>query len=603
MINALDARDLTGEENELEQKTGAFNSVNGFGKMYNRFDNQESMEYRAHLIETYGVGNFETNLDTIVLKYAFENLRENYFNKILPVIDSSINTLKFYGWETGRTAEVEKALEEFDNQIKLSIFNISPVKGKEYEQALALVRAAQRVTSLMVLAFRPITAIKELVVGTIKNTSFSWSKVYGDDSFGASDLTEAYKLFFSKDDYSLIWELNDNYRIANRDMNQLVDKTKVDRHGLNFMSSFMYWSNTAPDYINRMALFLAKMTKDGCYNAHSLDSEGNLIYDPTKDDRYSYYLSKRESYDYKIHPSDQKYNDQRSMYLTKINMFNSEMLLGSEKPLTEKDLLPMAYTTAEKESIKTFTELAYGYYDHERSPLIKHLPMGIVFGQFMTFWPAKVKYYFGPRSNNTKRGHFEQRFEMVNGKKVKKFLKAQINPTNGQEEEIEVLETELLDTDPRVASNEWVGDFHEGLMYSLGLTLRAMANPKESLSDLDARTINQAKLMTHDLLLALIWILLGILLFSDSNDVGKKTTNWQDMSQYEKLATNVILRSTKEFNPFTLLGDLQSTPSFITKMSDVKKDFVKTFEGDGDVQKFFTNTFKFLELVPNPGIR
>jgi len=198
-------------------------------------------------------------------------------------------------------------------------------------------------------------------------------------------LIKAYSLLFSKDDYLVVSELNNMYRFANRDLNQIVDKTKVDRRGINFLSNLMYWSNTAPDYVNRLTLFLAKMEKDGCYKAHSLDEEGNLVYDPRKDDRYSYYLNKRESYNFKEHASDIKYNDQRSLYLTTLDMFNSEMLTDETTILTEKDMLPSAYNNAERESIKTFSETAYGYYDHERSPLIKHLPLGIMFGQYMTF--------------------------------------------------------------------------------------------------------------------------------------------------------------------------------------------------------------------------
>lgn len=175
MMNSLDLRDLTGDENESEsdQKTAAYNSINKLGKMYNRFDSQESKEYRNHLIDKYGVGNFEINLDTLTLKYAFENLREQYFNDVLPIIEGAVVAMKFHGYQSGKTEETEEALKVFFDQIKLSIFNISPVKGKEYEKALNVVRAAQRATSFMVLAFRPASLVKELVVGVIKNVSFA----------------------------------------------------------------------------------------------------------------------------------------------------------------------------------------------------------------------------------------------------------------------------------------------------------------------------------------------------------------------------------------------------------------------------------------------
>ena len=134
-----------------------------------------------------------------------------------------------------------------------------------------------------------------------------------------------------------------------------------------------------------MALFFAKALKDGSYKAHSLDTEGNLVYDARKDERYSYYLQMRDKYNYQIHKTDTKYNDQRALYLAQIKTFNEEAIFEGDTLLEEKDLLPQAYTNKEKESIVTFTAMAYGYYDHERTPLIKHGPIGILFGQFMTF--------------------------------------------------------------------------------------------------------------------------------------------------------------------------------------------------------------------------
>jgi hypothetical protein len=37
----------------------------------------------------------------------------------------------------------------------------------------------------------------------------------------------------------------------------------VDKGALNFLSDRLYWFSTAPDYVNRMSLFVAKMKKDG----------------------------------------------------------------------------------------------------------------------------------------------------------------------------------------------------------------------------------------------------------------------------------------------------------------------------------------------------
>lgn len=134
-----------------------------------------------------------------------------------------------------------------------------------------------------------------------------------------------------------------------------------------------------------MSLFLAKMVKDGAYEAHSINELGQLIYDPSKDKRYEYYFKMREKYEFNFHKTDTKYNDQRSLYLNAIKEFNAERSVLNLSQLKEKDNIPRAYFSKERDSIKTFSDTAYGYYDKERAPIIKYLPQGIIFGQFMTF--------------------------------------------------------------------------------------------------------------------------------------------------------------------------------------------------------------------------
>lgn len=128
--------------------------------------------------------------------------------------------------------------------------------------------------------------------------------------------------------------------------------------------------NTAPDYVNRLTLFVAKMIHDGCYDAHYVDKNGAFVYDPRKDKRFQTYFAKREKYDYKSSEKDTKYNDERSLYLSLLDSFNNENKMFGKKLLSEKkDLIPRAYTHEDREAVKTFADMSYGYYDHERSSL------------------------------------------------------------------------------------------------------------------------------------------------------------------------------------------------------------------------------------------
>ena len=128
--------------------------------------------------------------------------------------------------------------------------------------------------------------------------------------------------------------------------------------------------NNAPDYVNRMTLFVAKMVHDGCYDAHTINKNGEFIYDPTKDKRFAVYFERRGKYNFKFAENDKEYNDQRSLYLSMLEDFNTENLQLGQPLLDErKDMIPRAYTHKERESIKVFADMAYGFYDHERSAL------------------------------------------------------------------------------------------------------------------------------------------------------------------------------------------------------------------------------------------
>ena len=158
----------------------------------------------------------------------------------------------------------------------------------------------------------------------------------------------------------------------------------------------MFATSTGGDYFNRLAILLARMIKDGSYEAHSM--KGNtLVYDPRKDKRFSYYLAEREKYkdadgNYTKKSGDSLYNEQRNLYLLMIEQFNSEYAIVGEGHLTEKDLIPKAYTLKERNSIKAMADRVYGAYDKDAQAQVNNKLAGIAFFQFMQYWPSKMQF-------------------------------------------------------------------------------------------------------------------------------------------------------------------------------------------------------------------
>lgn len=388
--------------------------MNDYKKIHNQYNLSDS-SFRDNLIEKYGINHFEINLDTIATKYVLEAIRERYLNAIMLDIHSAITVIKMYGVKSGNIEEIVHVLEDFWDQIKISVYNTSILEG-ESKDILLLVKKAQKVASLLTIALRPTLMAKELVVGLYKNISYGYYKIYGDTSFGEDDLMFGYMSILTPtlESFKLNSALNHVYRIANSDLNQLATKKKYDRFGVNFLSDNFYWFSTAPDYINRMSLFLAKMKKDGCIDAHSLNEQGDLIYDCTKDERFSYYFNNRNKYKvndkFNFSDNDANYNSQRSFYLAMLKETNSDRNKLGEAPLTEHDMIKQAYVGKEKASIKTFSDTAYGHYDHDTVPLFFNKAAGVLFGQFLKFYPDKVNFYMGKENKNANRGYMGQRY-------------------------------------------------------------------------------------------------------------------------------------------------------------------------------------------------
>jgi hypothetical protein len=448
----------------------------------------------------------------------------------------------------------------------------------------------------MTIALRPMLMAKELVVGLFKNVSLAFYKTYGDDAFGEADLMFGYMSILdpTKETYMLNSVLNRTYRIANSDLNQLANRTKFDRQGLEFLSEKMYWFSTAPDYINRMSWFLAKMKHDGCYDAHSIGTDGELVYNPTKDTRYEHYLKNRDIYkiDGKYHfsPNDVEFNTQRSLYLSVMDDFNAGFISTGETLLTEEDYLPQAYSFKQRASIKNFTDTIYGHYDHDTTPMVFHGAIGILFGQFLRYFPDKVKYYVGKPVKNTVRGSMGQKFNLKEDGTKELLWRKEEDDGNGDIIISEVPESELSASDPRVQATGWNGDMTEGIFYSLSASIHDLINGKLDTSD--PQQLKRAKLAIHDILASFIFIWLGSLMMND-----KKA--WKDKSEGEKNLAKLGMKSMGELNVFaSLFGSLSATPSFVKILGETTADVQKFMSGDLAVGKLLKDNVRMLELLP-----
>lgn len=569
----------------------------GFYEMYDAYGRQ-SPEHKAKLIEKNGVGYFEWNIDTIAHRLVFNKIRKGIFDRRLPLINAYLWWMKLMGGKQNK--DISDQLDYVSKQMKLAISD-EPIVGGEFRDAAIVTSAVKKISTAAMLSFRPILFAKEMTIGAFKGAMLAATQVYGEQQFGFNHLLSAYEKLFTVDkqfsqEFNLIDKLNTTYGIANMDVNMLAQKLQTDRRGIfRGLGRLMYASNTLPDFYNRLSLFLAKMIADGSYEAHKL-VDGKLVYDPRDDKRFSHYFANRDKYknekgEYTSAPNDANFNYQRNHYLAIMAQINAERAIDNLK-LKENDLIDAAYAEKERSSFKTFTDMAYGYYDRDSQSQLTNTLFGMVFFQFMQFWPGKMKMWFAKplaEGEEGPMGKYEQAYRVRDGKKILLWRRTTINDDGSVTVENDIEE----DTgDPMVS---WVGNQYEGLAYSVFSTIRDIAK-------LDFSAVKDDKARLHRVMFALgdgimMFVMLGIFLAILKAIIAEKGTDGIDgeLLKFADALTTKVYRESNVFN--NTLGAVSTEPVAVSWITRVYQDLNSAMEGNKTIDEVLGRNVGALEFL------
>ena len=481
--------------NNLEHKEGLVRARQDW-TMYDMMEYGETN--RDELLTSREIGYFETNVEQILYRFKDAKIKRRRYNEVLPLLKANLAAIIMDSeFRNIPLHNVEKYINDY---VKNRIFNESIVP-EAYKKIAQIAGGLQQITSVAALGFSVKNGIQQILEGVWKNTSRALINHYGKEQFGFKSYNQAAKIIMGEsgdfvNNITLTERMNEKFGINDMDINRIVERMMSDKTGfMHFESRWMFWMSTAPDYFNRMALLLAQMIEDGAYDAHTLDSNEVMHYDWTKDKRFEIYARGDKS-----HP---EYAKQRGHYLTMLHEFNqSGMRREDGKLFVEGDALPQAYTVKEIESLKSFGNMLYGYYDHVDKMMLKSTWMGSMWLQFMTFWSSKKNQYFLPR-NVYQWGRYVSKKD-ENGNQL--YVKYNADGEGGFELEIttENTGTELV---------MWEGRIQEGIFVSLvNGFLELYNNGSEGFMENfwnDEIRRNNVKQFGYDLL---VWTLLGILM-------------------------------------------------------------------------------------------
>lgn len=410
---------LTREEAEYRDSLiGGMTTYNHYVRSY--------MSDRDAQIASKGVEYFETNMENVFVDFLSKQVQTEEFNKLLIRVKGIELALTLRGIAEGDTEAVDKTIKEIEDFAKVNIYG-SSIMEKSSKKIDAWLQPLRRAVSMYYIAASPTGMVRDTIQGLEANFINTLIKFQTD--VGAEDVAFAYKEVF-KDGLTNIGTLsklnqfNIKFGLSNFDAAKVGERIKTGRGGIYNLENVAFWTLRAPDYLNRMTLFVAKMKKDGCYEAYSLNEDGRLVYNWRKDKRFSEYAAGNTS-----HPD---YNKQKSLYFSLIREFNTAT--GSD--LTYTDDLPDAYTPSEVRAIKTLGDSIYGNFDQSGRAKYENMAIGRNFIFFSTWMNGMVDNYFKSRQISESELRLEQETD-YNGNPL--FFKDNFGGTTTEDTGVPVL--------------------------------------------------------------------------------------------------------------------------------------------------------------------
>ena len=365
---------------------------------YNPFRRSEMVNSRANYIISKGVDYFETNVENIMIDFLEKHLQSVEYNKMLTRTKGILLDLHLKG-ETGDDPKaVEHTVKTIEDFLSVNVFNKSIME--ESSQAIeGVLEPIRRAVSKCYIAANPVAAVRDTIQGLLENTIRSLTKFQTD--IDVKDVMYGYKQVITEGPTSPMTiaklnQLNVKYRFSNLDVARISEGQKTGRSGILNADNWAYATLRGPDYLNRMVLFSARMHHDGVDDAYFI-REGKLVYDYTKDKRFSAYVKNDTS-------NPELYAKQRSLYLSLLRAFNQE----NGTSLVEGDALPDAYTLQQIQTFKTFADNIYGSYNQSTRAKYENTAIGRNFAVFSTWMNGIVDVYTKRRQISEGESRWEQ---------------------------------------------------------------------------------------------------------------------------------------------------------------------------------------------------
>lgn len=562
-------------------------------EVYNRFDLTEYARQRKIDESTLGgIEAFETDLERVINEVVVAYAKQDVSKIFMPqfqLIDMELQ----YAQET-KGAKVENIRKAFNKMVQKKVLG-NPIMEEHLQPLYKFLAGIKSIFAKMSLGLNSKSFVRELLQGTYLGLNRAGVKMIEGvtlESYTNAFLHVLHDVPKNYGSVSLLQQLNAAYSMVNYSVSEIAGKMRNNTLGIrNWSEETLFLTSSSPDFQHRMAMLVAKMMGDGCFDAYSLDENGILKYDPEKDKRFEIFFSGDKSH--------KDYNSQKALYEANLNEWNRILKLEPGfTPLKmnnengKPDKIPHAYTPREAANIRNFAEISYGHYDEESKAIINDMFIGAFFMQYKTFMVGRFEQWFlKPGTYN--REKLKQQYDSETGEEL--YIVTTFPNEDGTGYPIRKLKTKSQVTQEEWDSGnvqnfiDWEGEPMEGVFYTMWSGINAIRHlSMDELKEIWNDPVKKANLgiFVHDMIVMMILGLIIKALFGEDTIKDIKNQNWITQWSYA-----VALGSTEDGNIFNIVdamfGDLN--PPMVTSLKRLANTTAGVITGDDTLGEFFTS--------------
>ena len=188
---------------------------------------------------------FEINLEEVLDNYVNAKIKQEEYNKMIPVFNSAVATLKIASFLFKKVTD--PTIDYLNDYISSAILRVSLI-DPELTNTHRVLSGLKSSTSKLILGGNYKSGVKEVMVSwiTLANRAIA-NSLFDKTRPGVKDLQYAYSKVWidsfkqvNPDELTMFEAMNFEYRMANMDMTEQVSKQNFNRSSLFDVNSKLY---------------------------------------------------------------------------------------------------------------------------------------------------------------------------------------------------------------------------------------------------------------------------------------------------------------------------------------------------------------------------